>query len=212
MDRKILITKVDLETGEVISEREMIPNQKDWGKCLKKRTDFMLNHAKGIEDLDSDLLYRYCKSTKIINKYGQIQTFGNKLDDKIEDKLLEEGAICCYVLKTIKLAHPFSHFLRISQRNFISNWNELWDEIGCSDSKMRKRVKDFLVNNNLIKKARLINEDEEVLSRLVLNPYLYKNSSHAGQYACMVWQKSAIPSVNVNSYAYAWLQSMGYVK
>lgn len=207
---KIIYT-INENTGEIIDE--LHTEDKYSNTVLKNTVDTMLSNAKVSEDLDSKLLYQWCRIIKAINNRNQIQTFGNKLNDEIEDLLIEQGIVCSYVLKVIKLAHPFTHILKKTKKSQITTWTELWEIIGCKDSSMRKKVKTFLEENKLIKVVEIKAEEDKRKSKnlFVLNPYLYKNASHAGQLACVVWQESAKPNININFYAYMWLVSQDVI-
>jgi len=208
MDNKYKV--INMETGEVINNKYDVGRTE---KITKYKVDNMLTIAKSVADLDTNMLYRWCRITKAINIYGQIQMLGSKLNNDIEGILIEEGIVCSYVLKAIKLSHPFSYILMKNHKSFINSWKELWEAIGCLGNKrIQKKIKKFLVDNGLINKFKLSLGNEKVVSRIILNPYLYKGSSHSGQIACIVWQGYAKPSINVNQYAYKWLQGMGYIK
>jgi len=209
MKNKLIQTITNPETGEVLYE-ETIILKKD-SKVTKAMVDKMLSEAKSEADIDTNMLYVWCRITKSINSYGQIQTFGNKLNDGVEDLLLEEGVVCAYVLKAIKLAHPFSCILKSNHKRFINTWKELYEAIGCRGRKEQIRVKKFLTDNGLIDMFRINSGGREVVKRLVLNPYLYKGASHSGQIACILWQGYAKEGININIYAYRWLQGMGYI-
>lgn len=205
---KIIYT-VNENTGEIIDQVSFEDKQSNI--ILKNTVDNMLKNAKVTEDLDSSLLYQWCRLIKAINSRNQIQTFGNKLNDDIEDLLIEQGIVCSYVLKAIKLAHPFTHILKKTKKTQITTWTELWKQIDCTNSAIQKKVKDFLEQNKLIKAVPIKNEQGKSKKLFVLNPYLYKNSSHAGQFACIVWQESAKPNININFYAYMWLVSQDVI-
>lgn len=201
---------INEETGEILGEFHGTTSQHQ--KVVRKQVDYMLSLSKTSEDIDLDLLYHWCRIIKAINGYNQIQHIGNKLNDKIEDELLEEGVVCAYVLKAIKLANKFTHILMNDSVRQIQTWTELWEVIGCKNSDMQKKVKTFLEKNKLIKCVPIKVENKNAKKNLfVLNPYLYKNSSHVGQFACVVWQECAIPNVNINFYAYMYLVGQGTI-
>lgn len=207
---KIVYT-INENTGEIVDE--FYTEDKTSNIVLKNTVDKMLANAKVSGDLDGKLLYQWCRIIRAINSRNQIQTIGNKLNDDIEDLLVEQGIVCSYVLKVIKLAHPFTHILKKSKKSQITTWTELWEIIGCKDSVIRKRVRTFLELNKLIKVVEIKAEEDKRKSKnlFVLNPYLYKNASHAGQLACVVWQESAKPNININFYAYMWLVSQDVI-
>lgn len=205
---KIVYT-INENTGEIVNE--LYTEDKDSNIVLKNTVDKMLANAKVSGDLDGKLLYQWCRIIRAINSRNQIQTFGNKLNDDIEDLLVEQGIVCSYVLKVIKLAHPFTHILKKTKKSQITTWTELWKIIGCSNSDIQQRVKSFLELNQLIKAVPIKTVNGKTTKLFVLNPYLYKNASHAGQLACVVWQESAKPNININFYAYMWLVSQDVI-
>lgn len=211
MENEKDLVVVDLTTGEIKNEID-ITDAISRSKVTRDQVDTMLYEADGATDLDVKLLYKWCKITKGINRYGQIQTFGNKLNDEVEDLLLEEGVVCAYVIKAIKSAHPFSGILKNNHKSFMSTWKELYKHINCNGRKEQIKVKKFLVENGLIDMFKINIRGKEIVSRLVLNPYLYKGASHSGQISCILWQSYAKESININMYAYRWLQGMGYIK
>ena len=205
---KIVYT-INENTGEIVNE--LYTEDKNSNIVLKNTVDKMLANAKASGDLDGKLLYQWCRIIRAINSRNQIQTFGNKLNDDIEDLLIEQGIVCSYVLKVIKLAHPFTHILKKTKKSQITTWTELWKIIGCSNSDIQQRVKSFLELNQLIKAVPIKTVNGKTTKLFVLNPYLYKNASHAGQLACVVWQESAKPNININFYAYMWLVSQDVI-
>lgn len=188
-----------------------IHSTKNWNKSKNKVNKKEIDKMIEDKNIDTNKLYQYCRIANIINTRGQIQTFGIKLNDEIEDLLIEQGIVCSYVLKVIKLAHPFTHILKKTKKTQITTWTELWKQIDCTNSAIQKKVKDFLEQNKLIKAVPIKNEQGKSKKLFVLNPYLYKNSSHAGQFACIVWQESAKPNININFYAYMWLVSQDVI-
>lgn len=200
-----LIDVIDEETGEIVAS--FCEKNNFNKKVLKYEVEKMLKNTNSSSELDSDLLYKWCRIINAVNSRGQIQTFGNKLDNNIEEILVEEGVVCAYVFKCIKLAHPFTHVLKKNKVVQVKNWTELFELINCNNRSVQRRVKQFLEENKLIKPFPVKNKDGVMQNLFVLNPYLYKNSSHAGQFACMVWQECAKPNININFYAYMWLVS-----
>lgn len=196
---------VDNETGEVLYAYTK-ENNFDRKVC-KYEVDKMIEESESSKDLDGNLLYHWCKVIQVINSRGQIQTIGTKLNSTIERKMVEEGIVCAYVLKAIMLAHPFTHILKKNHMTQIKTWGELWDSISCSNIRTQQKVKKFLEENKLIKCVPIKKDNGTTQNLFVLNPYLYKNSSHAGQFACIVWQECAKPNININFYAYMWLVS-----
>ena len=191
-----------------------IHSTRGWNRSKNKVTKKEIDKMIEDKNIDINKLYQYCRVTNIINAQGQVQTYGHKLENSIEDLLVEQGIVCSYVLKVIKLAHPFTHILKKTKKINIDNWSDLWEIIECKDSITRKKVKSFLELNNLIRvvETRLKENKKKIIKTFVLNPYLYKNSSHVGQFACVVWQDFAKPNININSYAYEWLVSQGIIK
>lgn len=204
-----LIYTINENTGEIVDQIKY--SDESSKVVLKYQVDSMLNKAKCSKELDSNLLYHWCKLIQSLNNMNQIRTFGNKLNDKIEDLLIEQGIVCAYVLKCIKLAHPFTHILKKSERVQVKTWTELWEIISCTNRTIQNKVKKFLEENKLIKAVPIKKDNGKTVKLFVLNPYLYKNSSHAGQFACIVWQESAKPNINIDFYAYMWLVSQDVI-
>lgn len=188
-----------------------IHSTRGWNKSKNKVTKKEIDKMIEDKNIDINKLYQYCRVTNIINAQGQVQTYGHKLENSIEDLLVEQGIVCSYVLKVIKLAHPFTHILKKTKKSQITTWTELWKIIGCSNSDIQQRVKSFLELNQLIKAVPIKTVNGKTTKLFVLNPYLYKNASHAGQLACVVWQESAKPNININFYAYMWLVSQDVI-
>lgn len=200
-----LVHVINEDTGEILTTFHS--KKATSKKVIKYEIDDMLKSAKTQKDLNSSLLYHWCQIIQAINQKGQIQTFGNKLHDDLENVLINEGVLFAHVYKCIKLAHPFTHILKKNHISHIQTWNDLWNEIGCGDRRMQQRIKKFLEENKLIKAFPIKKVNGETKNLFVLNPYLYKNASHAGQFACIVWQECAKPNININFYAYMWLVS-----
>lgn len=75
---------VNEETGEIVFSKPITLNKQI--KIKKIMVDNMLKKAKTIEDLDSEMLYEWCRITKHINEYGQIQLLGLFRDKATEKK------------------------------------------------------------------------------------------------------------------------------
>lgn len=181
---------------------------KRWNKSKNKATKEIIDEMIDSGSVDVRVLYQYLRKTKVINAYGQIKTYNiYKLDDDLENVLINEGVLFAHVYKCIKLAHPFTHILKKNHMTQIKTWGELWDSISCSNIRTQQKVKKFLEENKLIKCVPIKKDNGTTQNLFVLNPYLYKNSSHAGQFACIVWQECAKPNININFYAYMWLVS-----
>lgn len=187
---------------------EIIHSKRGWNKGKNKVTKKEIDEMIAGNSLNESKLYQFCRMLDIINCNGQIRTLGNKLNDEIENRLVEEGILCAYILKCIRLAHPFTHILRKNFKTQITTWSDLWKFIDCKDSGTQRKIKHFLDKNKLIKTVSIKTEKGENKKVFVLNPYLYKNSSHVGQFACITWFESAIPNVNINKYGYYWLKSL----
>ena len=187
---------------------EVIHSERGWNESKNKVTKKEIDEIIKTDNLDELKLYQFCRILDIVNCNGQVRTLGYKLNDKIEDKMIQQGIVCSYVMKCIKLAHPFTHILKKSERVKIKTWTELWEVISCSNRTIQSKVKKFLEDNKLVKTVSMKNNDRKTVKVFVLNPYLYKNSSHVGQFACITWFESAIPNVNINKYGYYWLKSL----
>lgn len=201
---------IDSDTGEVLSSENLKNNN---NRVLKKAIiDKMLEEvSNGKKDLDNNLLYSWCKAIKEINTYGQIKLIGAFEDKAMKKKMLEDITITGYTMRVIDKAHPFSCFLKKNHQSFITSWSQLWEIIDCKDSKTRRKIKDFLVSNDIVRELKINDKNGELMSRLVLNPFLFRGASYSSQIAIMIFQDFIQESVNMNTYPFKWLQAMGYI-
>lgn len=202
---------INEETGEVLAE-EIIANPEISKSLKKKIVDDMLGNAESIDDIDSNMLYAWCKITKEINHYGQIRLLGSYRDSGTEKKLIEDITLTGYVMRIIDKAHNFSGMLKSNHKTFITTWTKLWEDIGCGTNKRtQSKIKKFLVAHSIVREFKIGGVDGKLVNRLILNPFLFRGASHSSQISVMVFQDFIKESINMNSYPIRLLQSWGYI-
>ncbi len=200
---------VNMDTGEIIVDIKDM----ECSKALKKRiVDDMLDKAKDVGELDSAMLYAWCRITKEINGYGQIKLCGSFRDKSTEKKMIEDITITGYAMRIFDKAHPFSGMLKNNHKSFISTWKELYDEIGCSNRATQIKVKKFLTDCNLVREFKVGGVDGKLVKRMVINPFLVRGATHSSQVSIMIFQDCIIEGVNMGTYPVSWLKSLGYIK
>ncbi len=208
--KSIKFTIINEETGEIVELKDIISCQNNV-KITKRMVDIMLSQSKNLEDIDKEMLYSWCKVTKQINNYGQVKLLGIQRQIELEKKMLEEGIIYVYVAKILYSAHPFSCAIMKNRKTKISSWTELWELINCKSRETQRKVKLFLINNNLVREV-IINEGSSIKYRhFYLNPFLLRTSSYASQIAINCFQDCAKDGINMSTYAYRFLQCVGVI-
>ncbi|MGL5962147.1 MAG: hypothetical protein ACRCZ0_09395 [Cetobacterium sp.] len=199
---------VNMDTGEIIVELKDMHSS----KVIKKHiVDDMLNRAENVEDLDSAMLYAWCKITKEINGYGQIKLCGPFRDKATEKRMLEDITITGYAMRVFDKAHPFSGMLKSNHKSFISTWKELYDEIDCKKRGNQIKLKTFLIESNLVREFKVGGIDGKLVKRMIVNPFLVRGATHSSQVSIMVFQDCISEGSNIGTYPIRWLQSLGYL-
>ena len=198
------------ETGEIISESDIYSASDK--KLRKFIVDKMLEDAKCLEEIDSDMLYAWCKITKEINGYGQIKILGPYRDKETEKSMIEDITITGYTMRIIDKAHPFSGMIMKNRETFVSTWTDLWEEIGCTNKRTISKIKKFLTKNDIIREFKVGGDDGKLMKRLVVNPFLFRNAQHSSQISIIIFQDYIKESINMSCYPIRWLQRLGYIK
>lgn len=211
MTKSLINQIVDGETGEILSE-EVIKVEGKGIKLNRKMIDTMLSKASNVSELDSSLLYSWCRIIGEINSRGQIKILGSQRDEGIEKKLIEDITITGYTMRIIDKAHKFSGFLMSNRKTFIKSWNELYSDIGCKSPKTQSKLKKFLTENKILRDFKIGGDKGEMVTRLILNPFLLRKASYSSQVSIIVYQDFIKEGINMKTYPIRWLQSMGYIK
>lgn len=198
-----------METGEFITEVDM-RGTKATKQITKAMIDKMLEDANVASEIDSNMLYRWCKTIGDINCYGQIRLNGAFRDIEFEKKMAEDIIITGYTIRIFHAAHPFSGLLR-GENGFLSTWTELWELIGCTSKRTQPKVKKFLQENDLVREFKVGGRDGKLVKRLIVNPFLMRGASHTSQVSMMAFQDCIEEGVNAPIYPIRWLQSLGYI-
>lgn len=150
------------------------------GRAIKKygHDNFIIETIDSTdnEDMANELEYKYIIANDCVvpngynaNEYGRL--LGNMIDEwyvalkpKYYNKIVHNEVCVLYFYKAIKLSNK-DFVLKINHRRYVETWGELWDEIGCSKKDTRKRVRDFIKNNDFI-----IKKDK----RMILNKEKFK--------------------------------------
>lgn len=207
MSNKIPWTLINDETGEIINAGSL--NKKEKRNIITKSiVDYMLNNSKKLEDIDIELLYKWLKITKEINEFGQIKIIGSQREEALEKKLIEDATILLYTYRILYNTHPFNCSVMLNQRTKIKSWGELWNLIGCTKRSSQQKVKKFLIENNLLREI-VITCKNKKMKQFYLNPFLLRRSQYSSQVALNVFQDCAKEGVNINFYAYLFLQCTG---
>ena len=205
------ISLLNEDTGEITSLNGMNLSKNSINKITKKVVNDMLANAKDIEGVDKTMLFTYLKANKEINDYNQIKLKGSYRDEAFEKKMIEDITLYGYVSRVILLAHNFSGILKKSQRTFITSWTELWEEIGCAGNKRTiKRVKDFLVNEDIIREEIVVTKDGKI-RKFILNPFLFRKASYSSQLAIRIFEDYIDVNGNISSEACTWLECLGLI-
>lgn len=205
---------INEETGEVLDENILTTKNKVNSpamKLTKQIVDNMLKKASNINDFNEDMLYAWCKITKEINDRGQIKLLGGYINKETNTNMLDDITITGYTLRIINKAHNFSCILMKNHQTSISTWGELFEEISCKDRKTQKKVKNFLVDNRIIRDIKLKNMKGVDEKKFILNPFLFRGASYSSQIAIMLFQDFIKEGINMKSYPLRWLQSRGYI-
>lgn len=205
MSKRVVI---DMETGEILSEIKYHDGNYRFNKSV---VDEMLKKATKVEDLDAKLLYNWCKMTKEINDYNQIKLLGAFRDKETEKKMIEDITITGYTARIIDKAHDFSGMIKSNHKSFASNWEELFEVIGCTSRATQMKLKKFLTSNNIIRRFRIGGKEGQLTNRMILNPFLFRNANYSSQVSIMVYQDFIEEGVNMSTYPVRWLMSLGYI-
>lgn len=206
---KIRRTIVNEETGQLI-EDVVVEASSEKSTINKKIVDTMLKDSKCVEDVDAKLLYEWCKITGEINNYGQIRLQGRHLDREFQKMMIEDMATHFYISKIFMTAHPFSGILMKNRQTHIDNWTELWNEVGISDSKIKARVKKFLIDNEALRITKITGRaDKADKTVFIINPFLFRDATYSSQVSIFTFGDFAKEGVNVNTYSFKYLQTLG---
>lgn len=206
---KIRKTIVNEETGQLIEDVVLDTSEKK-GTINKKIVDTMLQDAKCIEDIDAKLLYEWCKITGEINNYGQIRLQGRHLDREFQKMMIEDMATHFYISKVFMTAHPFSGILMVNRQAHIKNWTELWEAVEITSSKIKARVKKFLLDNKALRIIKIIGKADNVDKIVfVINPFLFRDAIYSSQVSIFTFGDFAKEGTNINTYSFRYLQALG---
>lgn len=192
------------ETGEIICEEVIF--EQSGTKIKKLIVDKMLSDAKSLEDINTDMLYAWCRITRELNDRGQVKIMGDHMELLKDSKLMEDITIAGYTIRVINKAHPFSGMLQKNRQTFITSWTELYEEIRCKDRKTQSKIKRFLTDNNIIRE---FNTGKG--RRFVLNPFLARGASYSSQIAISLFEDFIKEGINMNSYPIRLLQAWGII-
>lgn len=205
-------TVINSETGEFIDIADKAI-MKSKGKISKYIVDDMLKKAEKLEDIDMDLLYTWLKITHAFNKFNQVKLFGNYISmDFIalsRDNITQFG----YASRLLEITHTFTNILMKNQRTWISTWAELYDELGITSKNTQSLFKKFCEINDLVRvdKGLRTKDANKFTTRLIVNPYMLRKSSHIGQVAIARYVDLAKGAVNTDSYALKYLEFSGVI-
>lgn len=198
-----------METGEFITEVDM-KDTKATKRITKAMIDKMLEEANVENEIDSNMLYGWCKIIGDINGYGQIRLNGAFRDIEFEKKMAEDITITGYTIRIFHAAHPFSGLLK-GENGFLTTWTDLWATIACTGRGNQIKLKRFLQENDLVREFKVGGRDGKLVKRLIVNPFLMRGASHTSQVSMMAFQDCIKEGVNAPIYPIRWLQSLGYI-
>lgn len=202
---------MNTETGEVVTSTNL--TEKERVKITKIEVDKMLCNANVIDELDLELLFRWCKITGLLNNYNQVKVDGRHKDKKFEVGLINgEARLLKNVFKVINSAHPFSNMLMKNRQTYVSTWTELYKSIGIDNHKnAQTELKKFLTKNNVVREFKIGGQNGDLVKRLVLNPFLAREGSYTSQIAVSVFQEFIRDGENISTYLVRFMQSLGIV-
>lgn len=207
MERETYDITVTNQSGEIVYYRQT--DNCPIVSVKKYETDKMLLLAKKVSDLDKDMLLSYCYSSRRINTYMQIKTYGynfisHSLMKKLKQK--ENKIVMTYILSIIETVHFATYKMMKNKKTKIKSWGELFELIECTNKNNQAKIKKFLVDNNVVRKVKLKKEEDFVL---IFNPFLCKKGKYAGLDACITFSDFMVRNENVDPYCYMYLVAIG---
>lgn len=206
--KRLDYTIINKETGEIFDLKDFIKKDNSF-RITKQMVDFMLEQANSSEEIDTELLAKWVKITKLINGYGQIKLSGCQRNVDIEKKMIKEGMLYVYVAKIMYATHPFSCAIMLNRQTKVRSWKELWDLIDCKSRPTQIKIKKFLTENSLVRELVVYEGSRKKSKNFYLNPFLLRTSGYASQVAINCFKDCAKEGINLNSYAYRFLQCVG---
>lgn len=203
---------IDEDTGEVLMNGVRIKDFKPSTQVeiSKAIVDKMIEESEGkIEKLDNEVLYKWCRIMNEINNYNQIKLGGVFRDIDNEKMIADNIMIAGYILKALVSSNKYSCFIKINHNKFVQSWNELYDVVGINKGNMRlrRKFKDFMIKNHLIRIHNHVGRDGLPKVKFVINPFLYRNSAYVGELAVHLFQDYAVAGDNISRYVMLYLES-----
>ena len=197
------------ETGELIEFETLTSKEKV--KLSKKLVDNMLLKSKTIEDIDISLLYSWLKTTKFINEFGQIKLVGNYINFDFFKLSREDVLIFGYTCRLIECMNGFTNILMKNHQTPFRNWKEIYINLGVTSKTTQTKLKKFCEVYDLVRvdKTLRTKQSNKFITRYIVNPFIIRKSAYISQISLARFQDCAKEGVNINFYAYLFLQCTG---
>lgn len=204
--------KTDLlynEDGECTTIIELLEDyvkeNKSIGKVDKLKIDLSIEN----NNLDSNLLYIYLKQKKEINQYGCFRLMRRNINKSYLNKIKDKDTLSFkYFMLATLLASDTANMIK-GERLFIETWIELYDLLSIKDKTTQQRLKDFLIDNKLLR-VENISTVRGKKNRFIINPFVIRNDSYISQLAVCVFNDFIEEDKNISRYSIKWLEINGY--
>lgn len=200
---------IDLESGEIL--RELEPTDVILGRKIKEELKSISAEELLENPKDSlKVIYSYLKKSGHINQFGFIKLDGVWFNTKLLEMSIEHNFT--KEVNTLLIKISCRNYIKMAgnhktQTHECSNWTELYESIGISDKSKRPKFKKFLTENDIVRKAKVFNSNDDVL---VVNPKYIRLGSHVSAVALSVFKDYCIK--DIHKYSSYLLVANGMIK
>lgn len=192
-------TLINEETGELINITEKLDFA--YNSNLSKQ---VINQMLKDNSIDKSILFYWLKRTGELNLYNQVKIKSAYFSKDLLKITREHTLFAGYMLKMFSFMDNYTNMIKKNQQTFINSFEELFKLVELTNEKQKTKFKKFLINNNVVKKAKTSDW------RIIVNPFMFRNSTHIGQFALCIFKDCFEKDKNISKYSIKWLEINGY--
>ncbi len=205
-------TIINNETGECLDLNNQVDVSRNT-KVTKFMLDKMLKNAKNLDEVDISMYYCWLKSRNLLNKYNQIKLDGHWVCVDFLKLGKANPCLFAYAAQLLEMSHTYTNILMKNKKTWITSWLELYEELGITNKKTRPNFKKFCTDYDIVRIDKTLKgkDENKFTTKLILNPFLMRKSSHISQPAIGRYADIAKNPNTMDSYVYKYLEIIGII-